>query len=82
MEYKSFHLTYSVKYHQYVPEIFPLSLNTNVENIPKTVFFYLQVKTLIQTIFDQFGFHELLFGLEFSSDDERKMLSERCFCVQ
>jgi len=73
---------YSVKYHQYVPEIFPLSLNTKAENISERVCFHFQVKTLIQTIFDWFGFHQLLFGLEFSSEDERTRHSERSVCVQ
>ena len=78
--YKSYYIC--VHFIYMIPETFPLSLNTNDENISKTVCFYLQVKTIIQTIFGWFGFQQLLFGLEFSSEDERKMLSERCVCVQ
>jgi hypothetical protein len=30
------------------------------------------VKIIIYTIFDWFGFHQLLFGLEFSSEEEKE----------
>jgi len=30
--------------------------------------------------FDWFGFHQLFFGLEFSSEDERKTFRTLCLC--
>ena len=40
----------TVFYHKYAPGLFMLPLNTNTRNVPKAVWFRLQLQTLIQKL--------------------------------
>jgi hypothetical protein len=51
-----------VFYHKYVPGRFTLPLNTNTRNVPKAVWFRLQLQTLIQKLNKLKPKIELLFG--------------------
>jgi len=69
-------------YHKYVPGLLTLSLNTNTRNVPRALWYLLQLQTLFQKLTKLKPKSELLSGLILSTEDETRLLSAHIRRVQ